>query len=306
MATFVDVLLGTDGLRDWALLPDGTKYMLGTTSVSKLVAELAPTGEARRALEAFLAGDKARIRVDVDRFFALLAPTRTRFGSSTDPLIYQGDRTSQPREGSTMADIDQAKKVALQQWAAHLEQHIALLNQHAKEASLGNASATALLKGGVQKLGTIATWAERSFGAAKQAAEQQVAEEQAKQAAEQQVAEEQAKKQAAEQQVAEEQAEQAKKQASTSKMSFDAFKANTALVDQTLRTLDATNGKIDRLVAAGKRFNAAKAKGDLTKIASRVSEICASVDLANTWLKDDLQALSKSASEIAALFPADA
>lgn len=315
MAVFVDVLLGTDGLRDWVLLPDGTKYMLGATSMAKLVAELAPAGTARRALDAFVSGNEARVRVDVDRMFALLAPARTRLAASDTSLIPTRDRTSKAREGSNMADHDQATKAAIQQWAAHLEQHIALLNQHAKEASPGSISAN-MMKDEIQKLGDLIAWIERpsSYGALSQNSTyyglpggtpggEKTASQQA---STQQVAEDPVATKKAEEQQQAQAKEAAEPARGTSKMSFDSFRANTAMVDGTLRSVDATNSKIDRLVAAGKKFNHVKAKADLGKIASRLSEICGTVDLANSWLKADLTALSKNASDIAALFPADA
>jgi len=82
-----------------------------------------------------------------------------------------------------------------------------------------------------------------------------------------------------------------------------AINDNAQTATNVLRTVEATNETIDRLVEAGKRFNASKAKADLHKIASQVSEIVSNVDLSAGWVKNDLLALSKRADEIHGLFP---
>lgn len=199
------VFFSTDGLRDYVELPDGVKYILGTLSVARLIAPLAPSHEVRRVCDAFNEGKRPRLWVDVDALWeALEVNIRRSRWASLDPgppdlLIPAGNRTP-GTEGTNMAD-----------------------NQiMVKQAS-------------------IAT-----------------------------------------------------------------FEQNTAIVEETLKTVEATNAKIDNLVAAGKKFNHVAAKKDLMKIASRVTEITASVDLGFDWVKSDLEALAKSASEIHDLFPQDA
>jgi hypothetical protein len=92
----------------------------------------------------------------------------------------------------------------------------------------------------------------------------------------------------------------------TKRASIATFEQNTSIVEETLKTVEATNEKIDNLVAAGKKFNHVAAKRDLMKVASRVTEITASVDLGYDWIKADLETLAKTASEIHDLFPKDA
>jgi hypothetical protein len=84
--------------------------------------------------------------------------------------------------------------------------------------------------------------------------------------------------------------------------SYDTFSAHVELAEDIVAKVAATDEAINRLVAAGKRFNAAKAKQDLHKIASRVAEIAQNVDLAQPWVGNDLSDLSAKASEIQGLF----
>lgn len=84
--------------------------------------------------------------------------------------------------------------------------------------------------------------------------------------------------------------------------SYDTFSAHVELAEDIVAKVAATDEAIDRLVAAGKRFNASKAKQDLHKIASRVAEIAQNVDLAQPWVGNDLSDLSTKATEIQSLF----
>lgn len=85
--------------------------------------------------------------------------------------------------------------------------------------------------------------------------------------------------------------------------SYESFTENVEMAEDIVAKIAATNTTIDRLVAAGRKFNASRAKGDLMKIASRVEEITQNVDLAQPWVGADLAELSKKACEIYNLFP---
>jgi DNA-directed RNA polymerase beta subunit len=111
------------------------------------------------------------------------------------------------------------------------------------------------------------------------------------------VAEEQQTQQQAE---PEQQAQQ--KQAATQRASFETFKANTELAGQIIEQLNETNGKIDALVTAGRKFASARAKQDVHSIVAKVSEIVQTVDLAQPWVKADLADLASKSAEIHALF----
>lgn len=84
--------------------------------------------------------------------------------------------------------------------------------------------------------------------------------------------------------------------------SYDTFMANTEMAEDVITKVAATDETIDRLVSEGKQFDSARAKMDLHKLASRVSEISQNVDLAYPWVSNDLMELSKKANEIHELF----
>jgi hypothetical protein len=84
--------------------------------------------------------------------------------------------------------------------------------------------------------------------------------------------------------------------------SYDTFMANTEMAEDVITKVAATDETIDRLVSEGKHFDSARARMDLHKLASRVSEISQNVDLAYPWVSNDLMELSKKANEIHELF----
>jgi hypothetical protein len=84
--------------------------------------------------------------------------------------------------------------------------------------------------------------------------------------------------------------------------SYDTFSSNAELAEDIIAKVAATDSKINALVKEGKKFDSNRAKTDLHKIASRVSEIAQNVDLAIPWVGNDLTELSKKANEIHELF----
>lgn len=86
--------------------------------------------------------------------------------------------------------------------------------------------------------------------------------------------------------------------------SYDTLIAHVEMAEDIVTKVAETDLNIDRLVAEGKRFDAARAKSDLLKIASRVAELAEHVDLAQGWVGNDLAELHVQASEIHGLFPA--
>lgn len=263
------VFFSTDGLRDYVEMPDGVTYILGTMSVAKLIAPLAPTNEVRRVCDAFNEGKRPRLWVDVDKLWeALETNIRRSRWASVDPvvpdlLIPAQNRNPRTPEGTIMADSELQN--AIKQQVGEIEKQIALIAQKAREADNGSISKDMMedemkrLRGLIEQLRSPNPYGDQSknrdfYAAAKQA-------------------------------------------------SVATFEQNSAIVEETLKTVEATNDTIDRLVAAGKRFDAPRAKADLMKIASRVTEITASVDLGFDWIKGDLETLAKEAAEIHDLFP---
>jgi len=88
------------------------------------------------------------------------------------------------------------------------------------------------------------------------------------------------------------------------KASFETFTANMDMAEDIINKVQATDETIDRLIAAGKKFDSVRAKTDLHRIASQVTEIAQTVDLAHPWVATDLTELSKKANEIHGLFEA--
>ena len=115
------VTLGTDGFTDWVQLPAGDRLNLGTISVLKLVASLAPSKRAARvALDAFLKEGEALVSVDEDRMWALFEPKRALWASDDGPFMAPDQRTAN-RE-----DV-----MSLHENLTKLETHIQALNKAA-------------------------------------------------------------------------------------------------------------------------------------------------------------------------------
>lgn len=133
MAKLTTVTLETDGTRDFVCLPDGVRYILGTTSVLRLVAELVKDRRMkRRALEEFNKKGKAVVTLDTERMFEYLAPKPLRKGASVSSLI-QPQKRAQTSEEGTMTDIK-----LLDTRIAHLENTVREMN--ARVASGGRVS----------------------------------------------------------------------------------------------------------------------------------------------------------------------
>jgi hypothetical protein len=272
MAAKVLVTIGTDGVRDFVDVPGAWRYTLGSVSVAQFVASLASsTSEARRAIDAYLKLGKGSFRADPARISEVLSPRRQMLAS---PLIPSENRTPLRMEGRTMASVE----------TQNFELKLAAVENQL--TAMGAKAASQSVFAALESLVTALKDPDYVVVAAKQ-------DEPAQQ-------DEQAEQAPKEQEPAKAQEDQGQKTAS-----YESLKANADVVESILATVDGTNEKIDRLVAAGKRFNAAKAKSDLHKIASKVSEIVANVDLAAPWVKNDLVELARQADTIHSLFPAN-
>lgn len=103
--------LGSDGVVDYLETPDGVRYMLGDVSLLKVVAELVPgSGPKRQAMDQLEQHRRAMVTLSLDKFFALTAPVRRRFGSTdvagdtgiTFPLMARQNRN----QGPSMYDLN--------------------------------------------------------------------------------------------------------------------------------------------------------------------------------------------------------
>jgi hypothetical protein len=316
------VTLETDGLRDYVRFPNGHRKILGTISVLKFVTKVAPKREVRGALDAFNAFGSCVITADIDIMEELMAPTRTRWAAKpllVSPLIDEGNRISAKAEGS----ITMSQKTLLER-LGQLEQTVTRLDKYAKDEGLiapklheGLRSLAAGLHfynpgdqskndawyidsapkvdtvEGNQSLPSSATHAS-ALGTKVEVADVSTTPVFAPKPSTTPVM-------APEPSTTPVYAP-GTKSASTQSPSYEILKANTELAQGILDTVESTNTKVEALVTAGRKFNAAKAQGDLYAIASRTSEILNSVDLAQSWVRKDLTALDDSAKQIHNLF----
>jgi hypothetical protein len=83
---------------------------------------------------------------------------------------------------------------------------------------------------------------------------------------------------------------------------LDAFRQNSDVASTIIDHVGETSEKITKLVQAGRKFNAAKARSDLHKIMAQVEEILAQTDLGQPWVGAALQKLAADAEHIHSLF----
>lgn len=263
------VSIGTDGRTDWVRLPDGQKLSLGAISVLRFVSSLAPAKEARHALASYLQGQEVIIPVDENRMWDLLAPVRSRWGSvgSFMPPDQQPRFSVGPQFTRTSTKPMNTK--ALRQ----LDQHINAMNKYAKVAS------AAKMAEGVSILLRLAAKV-----AEEDETQEEEGEEQSKQAAEQ------------------EETQDDEGQEKEASLAIDTILANREASDRILSKVEETSAKIDELVAAGRNFNASKAKSDLRAVTVRVASILQHSELTESWVTKDLAKLAARADTLHGLF----
>lgn len=81
----------------------------------------------------------------------------------------------------------------------------------------------------------------------------------------------------------------------------ETLRDNSEIAERILSAVDATATRIDQLVEAGKKFNAARARKDLYEVSSKTASIVGSEVIAS-WVQEDLKALEKRALELHQLF----
>ena len=279
MANLRAVIFSTDGQRDYAVTPDGQKHILGAVSVLKVISELVPGAIARKALDEFNKNGSTMVPVDLDAMFKMLAPKRARFADRLVSILREnpygqvpGDCNIQDQATATERTImsdDKALKDAIENQISTIKRQIDVLNQKAKD-STGQSAAD--MKAEAEKLGDLIKWLKKPspYG------------------------------------------DQGKNDTfyglpggtpGGAKMaSYDTLAANSNIAETVIQQVAETTETIDRLVAAGRKFNASKALEDLHTITARTTEILANVDLAQPWVENDLNALAKQAAHIHGLF----
>lgn len=85
------------------------------------------------------------------------------------------------------------------------------------------------------------------------------------------------------------------------RLSYDTYVANTELANSIIACAEQCTQKIDKLAAAGRKFNAARAKADVREVTTKVAGIM-QTDLTASWVRGDLDKLAARADEIRGLF----
>lgn len=298
------ITLATDGSTNHIVMPNGHRQNLGTVSPMKLVMSLLPKREARRLLDEFNTEGQTMFRADLEVLGDLLAPKRTRWGSSTDPLIGRQERDTHPRRGMKMTQ-DFESNNAISQKIDLIEAQIKVLAAKAGEVEKGSRLS---ISGDVTNLVRLASSLSK---VAEQEAEQQddegEAEQQQKQARKEQARFEEGKPADPTENMSEEDAKEWEKQNEEHKDQFKSasvgtLNRNANIVENTLSRVAATGQKIDQLEAAGKRFDSVRAREDLAHVASDLRDLVASTDLAQPNVTAEVQKIAKRAESLADLF----
>ncbi len=254
------VTIGTDGVSDWVQTPDGQKLMLGPISVLKFVTELGVGGSygARKTLDEFLKDGTSMLTVDADRMAELLKPHRARWtsvrpvlptssGPATNSPMPSPNRTPFHRQGTDMAIdtsiSDKATKEAISNQIDRIEASIANLQTNAKEASPGSITDDmkkrdiAALKEQIAFLRRPSVYGNQSDNGSYYGLPEKLPD------------------------------------GSSARSMEAAVQENTVIASRILGALKATDEKVDQLVLAGKKFDVARAKGDLHKVAKNIQTV---------------------------------
>jgi hypothetical protein len=277
------VTVGTDGYADWVQLADGQKLMLGPISVLKFVTDLGVGGAygARKTLDEYMKDGSSMLMVDADRMAELLKPHRARWtsvrpaipGVANRALIPDPNRTPFPPR-TAMADTDQFVKDAIVNQIARIESQIALLQTNAKEASPGSITQESkkadieALKDMITFLRKPSVYGNQSDNSTYYGLPEKLPD------------------------------------GSSARTMEASVQENTKQARTILGTLKATEDKIDQLVLAGRKFDVARAKGDLHKLAKNVQTVAAHPKFkeAGREVIIALHELGKRASQIHGLF----
>lgn len=84
-------------------------------------------------------------------------------------------------------------------------------------------------------------------------------------------------------------------------LSYDTYSANTDLAASITAKAEETVKTIDKLAASGRKFNAARAKADVTAVTTKIAGILGT-DLTASWVQGDLTKLAARMDELHGLF----
>jgi hypothetical protein len=281
------VTVGSDGVTDWVSMPDGQRFNLGPVSVLSFVGKLASPSMAKKSLDVFLKSGKAMFAVDEDRMWQLLKPVRARWSSS---------------DGSFMPDVDRKTAASgrieimtFEQSLTALEDHIAKLNKAAAEKATNLPEGVEFL---VRLAGKI-----KSPNQSKNQTYYNLGEPKVETPSKPGTFGKEADKiKSPDQSKNETYYNLGEPKVETAKLSYDVFKANNELAEAIVDKIASTAAKIDGLVKAGRKFNAAKARLDLHEVSAKVAGILGDTDLTAEWIRSDLEKLASRADQLHGLF----
>ncbi len=258
------ITIGSDGNTDWVKTPDGYRYNLGPVSVLRFVSNLVPLRAARKVLDGFLANGEAVTSVDEEGMWKLLAPHRARWSSGASPSM-SSEEWAQPtsRRNPTMNTFTDD--------LTSIERHIQALNEAASKKAANLPAGVAhltKLAGKIKSPNQSDNSTYYNLGAP---------------------------------QVHEVGDKAASTETSITGLSFDTMVANQEIANGILAKAASTVQTIDKLAAAGRRFNASQAKADVKAVTAKASGIM-TTDLTQSWVKGDLDKLAARMDSIHGLF----
>jgi len=273
MAGRLLVSLGTDGFTDWVRLPTGQRFNLGPISVLGFVSKLLGKGRGRHVVEAYLRDGEAMLSVDEDRLWELFTPVRARWASGDGPFMALDLRTARKNMPTIRDDL------------AALETHIAALNNAAPLRAAKKISDAKMQEG----LGILTKLANKIKSPNQSKNDTyygygtpplfEVGDAEPKPFT----------------------VEASAGIDGVSGLAFDVLQTNSTTAQGILAKAGEVVVKIDQLAAAGKKFNAAKAKADVHAVTSKVAGIL-KTDLTASWVQDDLTKLAAKTDHLHKLF----
>lgn len=259
------VTIGSDGTTDWVKTPDGYRYNLGPVSVLRFVSNLVPTRAARKVLDGFLSEGEAVANVDEEGMWRLLAPHRARWSSEdaspSMPSEEWAHATPIARYAETPRDTTMN---TFSDDLTLIERHIQALNEAASKKASNLADGVDYLKklaGKIKSPNQSDNSTYYNLGAPKV---HEVGDK-------------------------------------VAGLAFDTVVENQEIANGLLAKAASTVQTIDKLAAAGRRFNANQAKADLKEATTKASGILTQ-DLTQSWVKADLQKLAARVERIHGLF----
>jgi hypothetical protein len=227
---------------------------------------------ARKALDEFNKSGQAVVTLDLDRMFEFLAPRRVRWAGVAIPLMPHANRTT--TEGRNMTDVK-----AFDTHLSYIERHVAELD---KRTAAKKEIPASLIQSFRQATITLPDFGDQSKNKAWYGLGEPKVD------------------------TVEDPGAYTPPPAVTHPLGKSAsvrnLTANAEMAETILTQVAETSEKVDALEAAGRPFNAAKAREDLHKIACNCEAILQDADLAEPYVANDLGQIAKQAAHIHGLF----